>query len=129
VARHFHAVRVSKAGPVPELPRRLVVVVLNHPSWWDPLVGLILTEALPAWRVHFAPIESRGLAQYRFLERLGFFGIDVGRVEGGLGFLRTSLAILAFAESALWITAQGEFVDPRARPAALKAGSAVWLTV
>ena len=120
--RHFHAVRISVTGPVPELSRRPVVIVLNHASWWDPLIGLILTERMPAWRVHFAPIEGQGLAQYRFLERLGFFGIDTGTTRGGLTFLRTSLAILKAPESMLWITAQGEFVDVRARPIALKEG-------
>jgi 1-acyl-sn-glycerol-3-phosphate acyltransferase len=122
VSRHFHAVRVSKGGPVPDLPRRPLIVVVNHPSWWDPLIGLVLSESMPAWRVHFAPIASQGMAQYRFLERVGFFGIDTGTTRGGLTFLRTSLAILAQPEAALWITAQGEFVDPRERPIGLKPG-------
>lgn len=122
MSRHFHAVRVSKAGPVPDLPRRPLVVVLTHPSWWDPMIGLVLSESMPAWRVHYAPIEAHGLAQYRFLERVGFFGIEAGTPRGGLTFLRTSLAILARPESALWITAQGEFVDTRERPVSLKAG-------
>ena len=44
VARHFHAVRISRSGPVPDLPRRPTIVVLNHPSWWDPLICVILSE-------------------------------------------------------------------------------------
>lgn len=122
VGRHFHAVRISHAGPMPELPRRPVVIVVNHASWWDPLIGLILTGWMPAWRTHFAPIEGQGLAQYRFLERLGFFGIETGTSRGGLTFLRASLAILSMPESMLWITAQGAFVDPRERPVVLKPG-------
>jgi 1-acyl-sn-glycerol-3-phosphate acyltransferase len=113
---------VSRAGGFPELPRRPVVIVVNHPAWWDPLIGLILTETMPRWRVHFAPIEGQGLAQYRFLERLGFFGIEAGTTRGGLTFLRKSLAILSASESMLWITAQGDFVDPRDRPVVLKPG-------
>jgi 1-acyl-sn-glycerol-3-phosphate acyltransferase len=122
IARHFHAVRISRYGPIPELPRRPALIVVNHPSWWDPLIGLILTEMMPEWRVHFAPIEVQGLAQYRFLERLGFFGIDTGTSRGGLTFLRTCSAILAAPESMIWITAQGAFVDPRDRPVILKDG-------
>jgi 1-acyl-sn-glycerol-3-phosphate acyltransferase len=98
------------------------MVVVNHPSWWDPLLGLILTERMPGWRIHYAPIELLGLAQYRFLERLGFFGIESGTARGGLMFVRRSLAILSVPESMLWITAQGVFVDPRERPVALKDG-------
>ena len=122
VSRRFHALRVSRSGPFPDLPRQPVVMILNHPSWWDPLIGLILTESMPAWRTHFAPIDTQGLAQYLFLERLGFFGIDVGTARGGLKFLRTSLSLLAHTESTLWITAQGAFVDPRQRPLSLEPG-------
>ncbi len=122
LTRHFHAVRVSKSGPLPDLPHQPLIVVVNHPSWWDPLVGLLLSESMPNSRVHYAPIEAIGLAQYRFLERLGFFGIDSGTPRGGLKFLKTSLAILSRPDSVLWITAQGEFVNPRERPIRLKPG-------
>ena len=110
----------ARDGPGPR--GRPVIVVLNHASWWDPLIGLVLSESMPVWRVHFAPIEARGLSQYRFLERLGFFGIDTATPSGGLTFLRTSLAILSRPEASLWITAQGEFVDARERPIDLKPG-------
>jgi hypothetical protein len=46
-------------------------------------------------RAHYAPIEAAALARYRFFERLGFFGIELGTVRGGVVFMRTSLAILA----------------------------------
>ncbi len=122
VRRHFHAVRVSREGAVPVLPDGAVIVVVNHPSWWDPLIGLVLTELMPAWRVHYAPIEAGGLAQYPFLERLGFFGVEVGTTRGSLAFLRRSRAVVSCPKSVLWITAQGEFVDPRERPTRLKEG-------
>ena len=38
------------------------------------------------------PDRRAGLAQYPFLERLGFFGIEVGTTRGSLAFLRQSLA-------------------------------------
>jgi 1-acyl-sn-glycerol-3-phosphate acyltransferase len=122
VARHFHAVRVSRTGLLPELPSRPVVVVLNHPSWWDPLIALILSGSMPDCRVHHAPIEAIGLAQYPFLARIGFFGFESGTAAGATRFLRTSLSILARPEAVLWITAQGAFVDPRERPTVLMSG-------
>src|SRR4051794_4534271 len=68
VARSFHAVRVSLSGPVPgEIPGP-AIVVLNHPSWWDPLIGLVLSDLWPGRR-HYAPIDSAALARYRFFER------------------------------------------------------------
>ncbi|MGC8638951.1 MAG: lysophospholipid acyltransferase family protein [Isosphaeraceae bacterium] len=122
VRGHFHALRLANPNPLLELPPGPLIVVMNHPAWWDPLIGLILTELLPASRIHFAPIDEYGLAQYRFLRRLGFFGVEVGTTRGSLAFLRESLAILAQPGAVLWITAQGEFVDPRDRPIRLKEG-------
>ena len=121
-ARHLHAVRVSRVGPVPDLPDVPVVVVLNHPSWWDPLIALTLTGFMPDERIHFAPIDSVGLAQYPFLSRLGFFELESGTASGASRFLRTSLSILSRRESVLWITAQGEFIDSRRRPTHLRPG-------
>src|SRR4029077_9903869 len=109
VRRHFHAVRVSKEGPVPGLTSGPIVIVMNPPSWWDPMIGLVLTRWMPPDRIHFAPIDEQGLAQYRFLERLGFFGIEVGSMRGYLAFLHRSQAILSHPKSVFWITAQGEF--------------------
>jgi 1-acyl-sn-glycerol-3-phosphate acyltransferase len=99
-----------------------VIFVVNHPSWWDPLIGLISSGHLSPSRAHFAPIEMTGLKQYPFLEKLGFFGVETGTHRGGLGFLSISQAIMAEPEATLWITAQGEFVDPRTRPVVLKDG-------
>jgi 1-acyl-sn-glycerol-3-phosphate acyltransferase len=121
-SRHFHAVRLSIDGPIPDLFGRPVVVVLNHPSWWDPLIALIVTGFMPGGRVHYAPIEAVGLSQYPFLSRVGFFGVETGTAIGATRFLRTSLAILSRPESVLWVTAQGEFVDPRVRPVGLRPG-------
>jgi 1-acyl-sn-glycerol-3-phosphate acyltransferase len=120
--QHFRAVRVSRAGPVPHLLSGPLIVVANHPSWWDPLVGLTLTQFMHARRIHYCPIELSGLKQYPFLERLGFFGVEAGTARGSLAFLRQSRAILSRPESVLWITPQGEFVDPRERPVAFKQG-------
>jgi 1-acyl-sn-glycerol-3-phosphate acyltransferase len=120
--QHFHAVRVSQAGPVPGLLSGPLVMVANHPSWWDPLVGLALTEFMYGKRVYYIPIDVNGLTQYPFLERLGFFGVEVGTTIGSLAFLRQTQAILSRPESVLWITPQGEFVDPRERPVRLKHG-------
>jgi 1-acyl-sn-glycerol-3-phosphate acyltransferase len=121
LARNFHTVRLARAGR-PFVPDGgPLVVVLNHPSWWDPLVGLVLADLFPRYQ-HYAPIDAAGLAKYRFLERLGLFGVEVGTSRGALAFLRTSLAALAQPRTALWVTAQGKFTDPRERPVRLREG-------
>jgi 1-acyl-sn-glycerol-3-phosphate acyltransferase len=121
-ARHFHAVRISRTGPIPDLPDRPAIIVANHPSWWDAMIPFILTGVMPQGREHFAPIDVVGLAQYPFLARLGFFGVEADTGSGAARFLRTSLAILSRPLALVWITAQGRFVDPRERPTRLRPG-------
>jgi 1-acyl-sn-glycerol-3-phosphate acyltransferase len=120
VARHFHAVRVSRAG----LPTRLdgpAVMVLNHPSWWDPLLCYVLSNLWPD-RVDWGVIDRAGLNQYRFLARAGLFGIEPGTARGAVEFLRTAGAVLAEPRATLWVTAQGRFADVRERPIRLRSG-------
>ena len=103
--------------PPPEVSNGPLIVVTNHPSWWDPLVLVMLTERMPPWRTHFAPDRGAGaLPSTRSWNGSGSTASRPGTVRGSLAFLRQSLAILVAPESTLWITAQGEFVDPP-RPA------------
>jgi 1-acyl-sn-glycerol-3-phosphate acyltransferase len=123
LARDFHAVRLSRngrPGPVTDGP---LIVVLNHPSWWDPLIALVLTELFPE-RAHFAPMDADALKRYRIFKRMGVFGIDPKTTRGAREFLRTSLSILARPRTALWITPQGRFADPRERPPGIQPGVA-----
>jgi 1-acyl-sn-glycerol-3-phosphate acyltransferase len=123
VRRHFHALRLARAGAIPRLTLdQPLVVYLNHPSWWDPLVCLVLAHRLFPERHHFAPIEASALTRYAFFGKLGFFGVEPGTARGARRFLRTSQAILARPGGTLWITPGGRFGDPRERPVPLASG-------
>jgi 1-acyl-sn-glycerol-3-phosphate acyltransferase len=122
--RHFHAVRVAKAGP-PRLPERhAAIVYTNHPSWWDPALFILLTTTLLRGRKGYGPMEAAQLERYGFMRRIGVFGIQPGTRRGAAAFLRTSSAILADPEAVLWVTAEGAFADPRLRPVRLRPGTA-----
>jgi 1-acyl-sn-glycerol-3-phosphate acyltransferase len=121
VARHFHAVRLARAGPAPFVPQGPLIIVLNHPSWWDPLIALILSGLWPD-RAPYAPIDAGALARYRFSERLGLFGIEPRTSRGAREFLRVGLAVAHAPGTSLWLTAQGRFADPRERPVRLMGG-------
>lgn len=122
VRRHFHAVRVSRAGmPARDFAEPLVVFG-NHSSWWDPLIGLILARRFFPNRELFAPMDEAALARYRFFARLGFFGVEMDSPRGGARFLRTSEAILQRPGAMLWLTPQGRFADARERPIGFKPG-------
>lgn len=120
--KHFHAIRVSKRGPPPELGNEGAALYCNHPSWWDPLVGLIVARDVWGKRSHYAPFDAAALARYRFLERLGFFGVEPGTARGAARFLRAGQAVLAKPGGTLWVTAAGRFHDVRERPLTLKPG-------
>jgi len=120
--RSFHAVRLSRSGPPPHLPDRPLVIFLNHPSWWDPLVCLFLANALFPDRRHYGPIDAEALVRYRLFARMGFFGVTPGSRRGAATFLRVSQALLRQPQSALWVTPEGTFTDPRQRPARLQSG-------
>jgi 1-acyl-sn-glycerol-3-phosphate acyltransferase len=122
IRKNFHAMRIDAGGPLPALPDGPLIVVMNHASWWDPMTAVVLSGLMPDARAHYAPIDAEGLAQYRFLEWLGIFGIELGTTRGSLMFLRRCQAVLARPESVLWITPQGRFVDVRDRPTRFKEG-------
>jgi 1-acyl-sn-glycerol-3-phosphate acyltransferase len=122
--RHFQAVRLSRAG-LPRIPEgRPVIIVTNHPSWWDPALFILLTNSLLRDRIGFGPMDARMLGQYGVLRRMGVFGIDLASARGAAQFLAASLRILSEPRAALWITAEGHFTDPRTRPVRLRPGIA-----
>ncbi len=120
--RNFTAVRTSRLVSPPNGSRRLIVYS-NHPSWWDPIhFGLLASHLLPGRRV-YGPMDAAALEKYRFFKKLGVFGVDRSP-RGAAAFLRTSLAALAQPEASLWLTAEGEFTDPRQRPVRILPGVA-----
>ncbi len=121
--RHFTALRISNAHPLPVLGPD-TILYSNHPSWWDPVVMLIFAAGPFAKFRVFAPIEHTALARYPILRRLGLFGIETGTLAGTRRFIETSDAILSDPGHLLVTTAQGRFADVRERPADLRSGVA-----
>jgi 1-acyl-sn-glycerol-3-phosphate acyltransferase len=122
VRRSFHAVRLAHEGRPLGFADMPVIVYMNHPSWWDPLVCIVLAETLLPDRRHYAPMDATALKHYRFFSRLGFFGVEPGGIAGARAFLNTAGEILRHEESVLWITPQGRFADPRSRPVRFRSG-------
>ncbi len=122
--RAFDAVRMSRTG-TPAFPAgRPVILYTNHPSWWDPVLFILLSDKLMRDRQSFGPMEARALGRYPLLRRFGVFGIDPDHPRGAARFLDVSLRVLSSPTSAMWITAEGAFTDPRSRPVRLRPGLA-----
>lgn len=121
IRKHCHALRLSKSSaPLPSdgMP---ILVAMNHPSWWDPLIAFVLSQRLTGY-AHYGVIDAEMLKKYRMLAKAGIFGIDTKSLRGAAEFLRAGQAILEKPKNALWVTAQGEFVDVRQRPLNLRSG-------
>lgn len=121
--RDFHAVRLARPGWPVLPPDRPVIVCLNHPSWWDAALLIVMATTRYRDRPGYGPIDAAMLRRYRFMARIGLFGVEAGRA-GAAAFLRNGRRILADPRSMLWITAEGAFTDPRRRPVQLRPGIA-----
>lgn len=122
--RSFNAVRLARPG-WPELPRgRPAIIYLNHPSWWDPALAILMATKRFADRPGYGPMDAAMIERFRFMKRIGLFGIEPGTRAGGTTFLRTAIRLLSDPDAMLWITAEGAMTDPRARPVTLQPGLA-----
>lgn len=126
--RHFHALRLLRdaesGGAWPDLGEEPVILYTNHPGWWDPLVFFTVADTLWPRRLNYGPIDAAALEKYRFLARIGLVGIERGTRLGAATFLRTARAAGRRGDVIFWVTAQGEFADPRERPVILRPGVA-----
>lgn len=121
VRKNFNAVRVAGLEQVEKLPAAPVVCFINHPGWWDPMTGVLMTDLLFPGRQFAAPMDADALKNYPILERLGFFAVERDTASGAKDFLRTSRELLKNPQAILWLTPAGKFHDIR-QPASFMNG-------
>ena len=113
VGKRFHTLRVAR-GTIPTIPRdRSLLVFLNHPGWWDPIVIVLANHLFFAPRTFYAPMDADALRKYGVLSKLGFFGLDLSSATGAKQFLQVAGSILARSDTTLMMTPEGRFVDVR----------------
>ncbi|QDT11790.1 lysophospholipid acyltransferase family protein [Planctomycetes bacterium K23_9] len=124
--RHFHAVAITREQRSESTisDQEPLIVYVNHPSWWDPLLAHFLNRQLFPNRQFYAPIDADALAQYRVFAKLGFFGVQSEVMAGASQFLKVSKRILTAPNTALWLTPEGRFADPRDHQAPMMPGLA-----
>ena len=114
--KNFHTLSLL-GGCQPDLhPDQPLIVALNHPSWWDLLLGLFLCEKCFPERTFYSPMDAAALEKYGMFRKLGVYGVDQSSLSGARQFLRDSRTILSRPGGSIWITPQGRFTDPRDRP-------------
>ncbi len=119
--RNFHGLHLLRLTHLEKLEGLPLLICLNHPSWWDPLIGLYLSQRFFLKRRHAAPIAADGLAKYKIFDRLGLFGIRPNSRQGAVRFLEIGRAVLSLPDGAFWVTPQGAFTDVR-RPIEIEPG-------
>ncbi len=128
-ARHKRALRVPHWGlPDAELTRPEagvpLLVLANHPSWWDGVAFMLLSRRLFPGRRMFIPMEAAALDRYPFMKRLGVFGVEMGSSRGAVAFMRTAGGVLAGPSNMIWMNVPGRFADVRERPLPVAPGVA-----
>lgn len=118
----FGALRVPHWG-VPDYPSgRPLVVLANHPAWWDAVMFMLLLRRFFIERPAFMPMDATAFRKYTFMKRLGVFGIEQDSPRGAVRFLETARLVLAAPAHMLWMNAPGRFADVRERPVPLAPG-------
>lgn len=126
--RSFFAVRIERSGeealralaPTP----RPAIVAMTHPSWWDPLVGVLLSATLHPGRPPLAPLDRAQWERFGFMKKIGLFGVDPDDPRVLSPMVDHVLARLREERPrVLWITPQGRFSDPR-EPISIRPGVA-----
>lgn len=120
--RHFSAVRILKGADAPAVEGN-GLFYSNHPSWWDPIFLLLIAAKRFPGRATYGPIDAEALTRYRFLERLGLFGVPQDD-SAGIAFVRAAKRIYADPTALICLTAEGAFTDVRPRPVTLEPGTA-----
>src|SRR4051794_29966533 len=82
VGRNFHGVRLLNSPPT--LGAEPLIIYLNHPSWWDPLICLLVRNRFFRNRTSHAPMDAQALGRYSFFKRLGFFPVDQNSRRGAI---------------------------------------------
>ncbi len=121
VRKAFHAVRLDAQSVLPPAVTP-TVIYLNHPSWWDPLIGAVMACRFYPRHKHYCPIDAQSLTQYPIMRKLGFFPVHKNTARGAADFLQASRSVLRHNNAMLWVTPQGDFVDSLVRPVTLKPG-------
>lgn len=128
LGRHFGGVHLRRGTRPDVVPGqgecRRVVVVMNHPSWWDPLVAMLLKREWFGEVPAFGGMAAEELERYPFFKRLGLFPVRAGSA-GARDWRDAMRAVSGCERAVLWTTPQGRFVDVRERGVALMPGVAM----
>ena len=119
----FGAVRVSGLEAARALAaERPLLIVANHQSWWDPLVALVISQALGVDGQ--AMMDARNLRRLPFFRLVGAFGLDLDDPRDGAVALRYAARHLGAPGRLVWVFPQGAERPGWQRPLGFLGGAA-----
>lgn len=101
-----------------------VVFASTHTSWWDPVVAMVLAEALGG--EHAFLMDAQNLARVRWFAALGALPLDRSSPAAARAGLRLGERSLSGPGRALWVFPQGRQRPTWLRPLGVTRGAA-WL--
>ena len=102
------------------LADRPIIFAANHVAWWDPMLLLVLDEALGG--VGWAMVDVRSIRTLPFLGWLGALPLDRSTPDRARECLQSCAAVLDRPGRALWMFPQGRQRPAHLRPLDLKGG-------
>lgn len=120
--RSFHTIHLLGNTPVfHDDGHTPLLICMNHSSWWDVLIGLIIAEDVFDWE-WYAVMDARQLMRYRMFSYMGMIGVDRTGLNGAKEFLAYCRELLPGRRRALWLTPQGEMLSTSTRPLRFQPG-------
>lgn len=121
--RMFVRVRLRELRADPRAAGLPLLVIANHPSWWDGYLALLLSRWYGTRR--YLMMDAAQLKRYGFFAWAGCFGVertDARDVARGIAYAADLLR--QAMPTWLWLFPQADISPPQARPIAFHAGTA-----
>jgi len=90
-------------------PESKTIYYLNHSSWWDGIIPLILNQYIFRQKAR-AMMEQRQMARYRLFRWIGAFSINLDKPRGSIRSLRYAVESMQRDNSSLFIYPEGKIV-------------------
>lgn len=123
---HFARVWLRVEGLIPTPADGPLILYLNHPSWWDGYIALVLNRIVLGDRFQgFLMMDEHELRRYRFFSWSGAFSVNRQDARSALGSVAyISRLLAARRDRALAIFPQGEITPNDRRPLQMFSGLA-----
>jgi hypothetical protein len=123
---HFARVWLRFDRPIPAPAERPLIFYMNHPSWWDGYLAIVLNRMVLRDRFQsFCMMDECELRRYRFFTWLGAFSVDRRDARSAMRSVAYISRLLAERPGrALAIFPQGEITPNDRRPIQMFSGMA-----